>query len=732
MERIIKNLVAPGLYWVAVPEADLYIQCGCVEDSVKHLIRRGLIIPLEKDNVTGETGPNAILLSDLMLQGGHFSNLAEFPVLQMLYRQGMGIPGHPNNTGEKPLLIGNSEQIRAQLEYIHRGNYGLISIDELLAAGLSKEEAEIVWHLKMEFAFGKIEDTDHLIDSIVLGGEQVEIRNGVSIRREDVNQFTISYKGETVSINLNIPVTQRYPAPYPLSFHNIKREYFGVVHSGQGDGWDINRPCMASIVVYQGKIYLVDAGPNIAYCLIVLGIGINEIEGIFHTHCHDDHFAGLPTLLLSDHRIKYFAAPFVRASVFKKLSALLSLPEEDFFEFFEVHDLQEGVWTDISGLEVKPLLSPHPVETTTLTFRTLWGGRYYTYAHLTDIISCERLRAREGGAKHLPEGYLQRIIDGYLAKADLKKIDIGTDIVHGRATDFEEDKSDRIILAHTAIPLSAHQKEIGSSAPFGMIDVLIKSHTDPLLEKAYLYLSDYLAGVEEHDLKQLLNNQIVEFNPGTIILKRDMPTSFLFLLLTGNIEMINSQTGIYNFFSSGALIGEHYISSDSLAKATYRTISFVHALKIPASAFYRFVEEHQLLKSLSQLFSRKQWLLHTWLFGESLSPRVQTSIAEHLVPFEFDMVGSSIAALDERFIYIIERGVVARFLDGRIVEQLEAGDFFGEDVAVFADAYRSELLIQAPVSGYRLHTEHIRDIPIIRWKLLETHQKRIRASKGRS
>lgn len=730
MKRISTSQVAPGLYWVAIPEAHLFLQCGCVEDSVKHLIRRGLITPHEKNDISWETGPNAILLSDLMLQGGHFSNLAEFPVLQMLYRQGMGIPGHPNNTGRKPLLIGNAKQIRAQLEYIHRGNYGLLSFEELQEAGLSSEEAELVWNLKMEFAIGKIERTDDLIDSIVLASEETEISNGVCIRRDAINEFTISYKKETVSVNLNIPVTQRYPAPYPLGFHNIKREYFGVVHSGQGDGWDINRPCMASIIVYQGKIYLVDAGPNIAYCLIALGIGINEIEGIFHTHCHDDHFAGLPTLLLSDHRIKYFAAPFVRASVFKKLSALLSLPEEDFFEFFDVQDIQEGAWTDINGLEVKPLLSPHPVETTTLTFRTLWGGRYYTYAHLTDIISCDRLRAKQDGVHRLPAGYLQRVIDGYLTEVDLKKIDIGTDIVHGRATDFEEDSSDRIILAHTSVPLNDYQKEIGSSAPFGMIDVLVKSHTDPLLDRAYLYLADYLAGIEEHDLKQLLNNQIVEFNPGTIILKRDTQTIFLYLLLTGTIEMINAKTGIYNIFSSGALIGENYSLTHNLSSATYRTISFVHALKIPSSAFNRFVEEHHLLNSLSQLLSRKEFLLSTWLFGESLSPRVQTHIAEHLVPFEFNEEGLPLSSLDEKFIYIIERGALLRIMDGRIVEKLESGDFFGEDRAVFVSEYRSELLIQEPVSGYRLHTEHIMDIPIIRWKLLETHQKRVRATWG--
>ena len=57
-----------------------------------------------------------------MLQNGQFSNMAEFPVLQMLYKQGMIIPNHPNNDGSKPLLIGSQEQIKAQMEYIYRGN----------------------------------------------------------------------------------------------------------------------------------------------------------------------------------------------------------------------------------------------------------------------------------------------------------------------------------------------------------------------------------------------------------------------------------------------------------------------------------------------------------------------------------------------------------------------------------------------------------------------------------
>ena len=134
MAKIKRMEVIRGVYWVEIPEADLYMLCGCPEDSVKHLMQRRLIVPTEQDGVRFETGPNAILLSDVALQNGKFCNLAEFPVLQMLYKQGMIIPGHPNNKGEKPLLIGSQEQVASQMEYIYRGNYGLVSKEEMLAA----------------------------------------------------------------------------------------------------------------------------------------------------------------------------------------------------------------------------------------------------------------------------------------------------------------------------------------------------------------------------------------------------------------------------------------------------------------------------------------------------------------------------------------------------------------------------------------------------------------------
>ena len=103
MHNLRTTRVATGVYWVQVPEAGLYILCGCPGDVVKHLMLRGHIVEEHKGDINCETGPNVILLSDVLVQNGSFANLSEFPVLQMLYRQGMILPGHPNNNGRKPV-----------------------------------------------------------------------------------------------------------------------------------------------------------------------------------------------------------------------------------------------------------------------------------------------------------------------------------------------------------------------------------------------------------------------------------------------------------------------------------------------------------------------------------------------------------------------------------------------------------------------------------------------------
>ena len=101
----------------------------------------------------------------------------------MLNRQGMIIPGHPNNKGVKPLLLGSREQLKSQMENIYRRNYGLISQDAILEAGVKPERANKLMRMKLKFAFGKILQTEELLDHLFFEEAEVEINNGVTIKR---------------------------------------------------------------------------------------------------------------------------------------------------------------------------------------------------------------------------------------------------------------------------------------------------------------------------------------------------------------------------------------------------------------------------------------------------------------------------------------------------------------------------------------------------------------------
>lgn len=231
-----KISVSTGIYYVEIPAADVRILCGCPVDAVKHLLRKGIILSVEVDGTACETGPNAILLSDLAIQNGQVCNRSEFPVLQMLYKQGMLVPDHPCNTSQRPLLIGSRRQVDAQLDYIFRGNYGLVSVAELMEAGLQRSQADELMRMKLAFAFGRIQATDELVQPVYIERGRTEIRSGVYMSRLRTNLFEITFGNERVEVDLGLAPGETYECPYTLDMHLLQRDYFSVVHTGDGDG----------------------------------------------------------------------------------------------------------------------------------------------------------------------------------------------------------------------------------------------------------------------------------------------------------------------------------------------------------------------------------------------------------------------------------------------------------------------------------------------------------------
>ncbi len=714
--------VIKGVYWVEIAEINMKILCAAPADSVKHLIKKGFIMNTQKDGVSYETGPNAILLSDTMVQNSSFSNLTEFPILQMLYKQGTIIPNHPNNNGTKPLLIGDKKQVDIQMEYVFTGNYGLASINELILAGASEELAKKIMRMKLKFAFGNMKKSNDLLDcTYVNKNDKTKIKDELYITRISHNIFEFEYQDEKVTVDLNLKENEIYPAPYRLGYTKIKREYFSIIHTGEGDGWDIYRASMGSILIFQGKIYLIDVGPNILETLQALGIGTNEIEGLFHTHAHDDHFAGITSLLQSDHKLKYYSSSIVRASVLKKLSILLEMKVEQLSYFFEFIDLKLDVWNFLGGLEVKPSLSPHPIETNIFYFRTMASSEYKIYAHLADISSfavLNNMTTENENEFGISQKYCNSVKELYLDYADIKKIDVGRGMIHGESKDFAEDKSGKLLLSHTSLGFSKEDKHIGSGAAFGTNDILIPSKQNYDYKHAFGYLLNHFPSTPKYSIEMLLNNEIITFNPNSIILREDEFVQYIYLILTGTIESIYCDENIHNILSSGTIIGELAGMTESISEITYRTFGYVNALKIPIKQYLNFIKYNNLYAHIKQIQEKLYFLNKTPLFGEFISSKKLEKIANNMELFKIDTIDNEL--LTDKKIYIIDSGKIQKFKDGKLYKTLGAGDYINETMLLFGKPSQSKYQIEGKlVYMYSIDVDIFNYIPIIFWKLYQ-------------
>jgi len=720
-----KIAVSTGIFWIEIPEVDLRILCGCPPDAVKHLTRRGLILPIEIQGVECESGPNAILLSDLALQNGRVCNRSEFPVLQMLYKQGMLLPHHPRNTGVRPLLLGSRSQVDAQMSYLFRGNYGLASTEELTETGVSPALAAEIMQMKLGFAFGRIRSTEELVQPVYIGAERTEIRDGVAVRRLRTNVFEISHRSERVTVDLNLGRGERYECPYSLDNHLLEHDYFTIVHNGDGDGWDMNRPAMGSILLFQGRVYLVDAGPNIDFSLRALGIGANEIDGVFHTHCHDDHLLGLTTLLRGDRRLSYFAVPMVRASVVKKLSAAMQFPESEFNQLFDVHDLELDQWNDIEGLEVRPILSPHPVETTIMYFRVLWEGGYRSYGHLADIASLSVMRemlVEDNAPAGISRALFNRTIDAYSQPVDVKKIDIGGELIHGMAEDFRADRSGKLILAHTSRRLTDEERAIGSGAPFATVDVLIKGSSDLFRRRAYQYLHSYFADVPLHRLRHLLNGEVVVFNPEVLLIRQGSPVDNLYLILSGTVESLRTDGEGSSVLSAGSILGESVALLNTNAAESYRAVSFVRALRLPRDLYLDFVTRGALYQQIVQGHDKREFLRRVPLFADGVSCMTLGRLVQAAEDCELKQREQT--APPESELLVIRSGSLRLATTTGFEEQLAAGAHFGAISLAPEHALATKVQALEPVHAYRFPLSSLAAVPVVRWKLLETHRRR--------
>jgi hemerythrin len=417
----------------------------------------------------------------------------------------------------------------------------------------------------------------------------------------------------------------------------------------------------------------------------------------------------------------------------KKLTSLMSVPEKRFLRSFDVHDLKLNEWNNIDGLEVMPVFSPHPVETTVFFFRTMWDGGYKTYTHLADIASrevLERMLLQAENHTPLSEKLFHQFTQQIEKSANLKKIDIGGGMIHGDAKDFTKDGSEKIVLAHLDRDLTPAEREIGSEASFGMEDVLIPTRHDYIRDQAGTYLRSYFPAAAENDIIMLLNCPIETLNIGHILQKRTMPNAFVYLIITGVAEMIQTETGKVYMLSAGTLIGESCALGDEIPNCTYRAKSYINVLEIPQALYRSFIMRSADHEDARRTTGIAFFLQTTPLFGETVSSPVLYSIAVNLVPLHVSK-GEKYDNVQDQSLIIVVSGRLEIRINGVTVDTIGKGDFFGEECVFFTGGNMMSAIAIEDCECYTIGANRLRDIPIIEWKMLEVYERRLTVYGGK-
>jgi len=312
-----------------------------------------------------------------------------------------------------------------------------------------------------------------------------------------------------------------------------------------------------------------------------------------------------------------------------------------------------------------------------------------------------------------------------LEPTDLKKIDIGGGLIHGEAQDFKDDTSSKILLSHTALPLTDAEKEIGSNADFGIEDILIHSQQDYSMQSAYNYLRQYFPTVRVHEIRMLLNCSTLQFNVGAIIMKKDCRYDHVFLLLNGTVEAIDAQAGIHSMLCSGSFIGEFSGLTGEKISETYRAASFVKVLDIPCDLYSKFIRMNSLYDEWMRVYENRKFLQSTWLFGEMLSSMVQNRIARSMKKASF-CKGDRIRQESGADLFLVVNGSVDVFSEDRFIDSIGSRDFFCEEQIIVGTVGLFNFHASDETEVYTVPGEILKDIPIIQWKLLEVFEKRMR------
>jgi hemerythrin len=208
--------------------------------------------------------------------------------------------------------------------------------------------------------------------------------------------------------------------------------------------------------------------------------------------------------------------------------------------------------------------------------------------------------------------------------------------------------------------------------------------------------------------------------------KKGVMNKYIYCLLSGVVEVIDSRSGTANRLSAGSIIGEASVIMGEAPQKTYRAMSYVSVLQIPCALYDEFIKRNFTQEQIRKDFENKKFLESSWLFGEMVSSVIQSGIARQMeikyYPKEvFIDIGS------HSRIFMLKSGRVELEMDDKVVDIVTPGGFFGEESVFYDQVSLMTAFTLEDCEVYIISGDVLKKIPIIEWKMLEAFERRLTA-----
>ncbi len=236
---------------------------------------------------------------------------------------------------------------------------------------------------------------------------------------------------------------------------------------------------------------------------------------------------------------------------------------------------------------------------------------------------------------------------------------------------------------------------------------------------------NHFSQIPEYELRTLLNRPVETFNPESTLLRVGEIPDRIYLVLTGNVEFVDSKYAIEGDLTAGSFLGELPAIEQRPSIRTYRAKSFVKVLSFPIQLYLDLIEKHGLSKQIAEMIKRRYFLQRTRLFGDSISSPVQERLANGMTEQKFKK-DEELNETNIRTLMIIKEGSFRRMQDDAVTDTLDIGDPIGVSLAMGQAPGKIKFKANNAAEVFQIPIMAIQSIPIVRWKLFETFRRRRR------